>query len=50
MITIPFYELIDTDSEIWQLINKQRFPSLYPPNVLPDEIMITLTVISMIVK
>ena len=39
MITIPFYELIDQDSEIWQLINKQRFPSLYPPNVLPDDII-----------
>ena len=39
MITIPFYELIDQDSEIWQLINKQRFPSLYPPDVLPDEII-----------
>ena len=39
MITIPFYELIDTDSEIWQLINKQRFPSLYPPDTLPDEII-----------
>ena len=39
MITIPFYELIDQDSEIWQLINKQRFPSLYPPNVLPDDVI-----------
>ena len=39
MITIPFYELIDQDSEIWQLINKQRFPSLYPPDVLPDEVI-----------
>lgn len=39
MITIPFHELIDQDSEIWLLINKQRFPSLYPPDVLPDEII-----------
>ena len=39
MITVPFYEMIDTDSEIWEIINKQKFPSLYPPNVLPDEII-----------
>lgn len=39
MITIPFYELIDRDSEIWQIINKDRYPSLYPPNTLPDEII-----------
>lgn len=39
MITVPFYEMIDTDSEIWRLINKQRFPSLYPPNTLSDEII-----------
>lgn len=39
MITVPFHELIDIDSEIWRLINKQKFPSLYPPNTLPDEII-----------
>lgn len=39
MITIPFNELIDQDSEIWELINKQKFPSLYPPNTLPDEVI-----------
>ena len=44
MITVPFSEMIDTDSEIWRLINKQRFPSLYPPNVLPDEIIENINV------
>ena len=44
MITVPFYEMIDTDSEIWRLINKQRFPSLYPPNTLPDEIIENINV------
>lgn len=39
MITIPFKELIDTDSPIWQIINRQRFPSLYPADTLPEEII-----------
>lgn len=39
MITVPFHEMIDTDSEIWRLINRDLYPSLYPPNVLDDEII-----------
>ena len=31
MVTIPFYELINRDSEVWQLV--QGFNTLYPENV-----------------
>lgn len=31
MVTIPFYELINHDSEVWQLV--QGFSTLYPENV-----------------
>lgn len=39
MITVPFYEMIDETSEIWDIINKDKFPHLYPPDVLPEEII-----------
>ena len=31
MVTIPFYQLINEDSEIWALVN--GFSTLYPQNV-----------------
>lgn len=33
MVTIPFYELLNEDSDIWSLIDTTKFPSVYPPNV-----------------
>lgn len=30
MLTIPFYSLIDENSEIWSLVDRNTFPHLYP--------------------
>ena len=39
MITVPFYEMIDQNSDIWYIINREKFPTLYPPGIIPDEVI-----------
>lgn len=45
MLTIPFYSMIDENSEVWSLVNRTRFPHLYPimdPEILTDTMKDTI--------
>lgn len=41
METIPFYELLNTESSVWSLVDTDHFPTLYPPTSIISESILT---------